>query len=84
MSEVLQQSNEFNSIHNDMRLIEKFDLNNVPKPNTLDELAQILHRVFAHDSINIDYVKQILRNYDSNPKEWNQYAKYDPYKWVKF
>ena len=81
MSEVLSQLNQYHHVSEaDLKLIQKFDMNNVPQPKTLDELVVELHRVFAHDHVNVEFVKQLLRNYDSNPKEWSKYAKYDPYK----
>jgi hypothetical protein len=82
MSQVLQQvvTTTTTTTTNDFKLIQKFDMNNVPKAKTLDELVEQLHQVFEHDSINVEYVKELLRNYDSNPKEWSKYAKYDPYK----
>ena len=78
MSELLlQEQQEINTFS---QHVQKFDLNNVPKPNNLDELAIELHRIFAHNTINIDYVKKLLENFESNPKEWIKYAKYDPHK----
>ena len=49
----------------------KFDAENALK---------ILHILFAEDTVNVEYVKRIIENYKSNPKDWRKYAKYDPHK----
>jgi hypothetical protein len=58
----------------------KLDAENAPIPKDLPELCQILHIIFAKDTVNVEYVKRIIENYKSNPKEWRKYAKYDPHK----
>ena len=55
----------------------------VPVPKDLSELCQMLHQVFDSDSVNVDYVSQLMENYKSNPKDWRQYAKYDPHKYTR-
>ncbi|XP_073409282.1 cysteine dioxygenase type 1 isoform X2 [Dendrobates tinctorius] len=49
------------------------------KPQTLDELIQILHEIFASDEVNVEEVQSIMESYESNPMEWMKYAKFDPY-----
>ena len=58
----------------------KLDLNNVPVPKDLKELLSMLSDIFARDTVNVDYVKELMSNYKSNPRDWRQYAKYDPHK----
>ena len=58
----------------------KFDVENAPVPKDLNELCQILHKIFDRDTVNVEYVKRIIENYKSNPKDWRKYAKYDPHK----
>ena len=58
----------------------KLDLKNVPVPKDLTELISSLHEVFSSDFVNVEYVSKLLSNYKSNPKDWRQYAKYDPNK----
>ena len=59
---------------------DKLDIDNVPVAKDLKELVSYVHQVFVDDSVNIDYVVKLLQNYTSNPKDWRQYAKYDPQK----
>ena len=56
------------------------DLNNVPVPKDLKDLCQLLHQVFDKDIVNIEYVIKLMANYKSDPKDWRQYAKYEPHK----
>ena len=59
----------------------KLDLNNVPIPVNLNDLCKEIHKVFANDTVNVEYVIKLLENYKSNVKDWRQYAKYDPHKY---
>lgn len=61
----------------------KLDFEHVPAPKDLNELCQILHKVFEKDHINVEYVTKIMENYKSNPKDWRKYAKYDPHKYTR-
>lgn len=61
----------------------KVDLDNVPVPKDLKELVSIIRKVFSNDIVNVDYVKTLLENYKSNPKDWRHYAKYDPHKYTR-
>jgi hypothetical protein len=58
----------------------KLDFNNVPVPKDLNDLIGKLREVFSYDFINVEYVQKLMENYKSNPKDWRQYAKYDPHK----
>jgi len=51
--------------------------------NTLTELIAELHRVFESDHVNIEYVNHLLLSYNSNPSEWNKFAKFDRYKYTR-
>ncbi|XP_073409281.1 cysteine dioxygenase type 1 isoform X1 [Dendrobates tinctorius] len=53
------------------------------KPQTLDELIQILHEIFASDEVNVEEVQSIMESYESNPMEWMKYAKFDPYRYTR-
>lgn len=59
--------------------IEK-PLKNEKTVATLNELVAELHRVFASDRVNIEYVNHLLLSYKSNPVEWKKFAKFDRYK----
>ena len=58
----------------------KLDLNNVPVPSDLNELISMLREIFASEFVNVEYVSKLITNYKSNPKDWRQYAKYDPHR----
>lgn len=60
----------------------KLDFNNVPVPNDLSELIAMLREIFSNELVNVEYVAKLITNYRSNPKDWRQYAKYDPHKLV--
>lgn len=60
----------------------KLDLNNVPVPSDLKELVTHIRNVFSKDDVNVEYVIKLLENYKSNAKDWRQYAKYDPHKYL--
>ena len=53
----------------------------ITPPKNLDELIRELHKVFASDKVNIDYVKTLMTLYKSNPKEWKKFAKFDPHRY---
>ena len=58
----------------------KLDLNKIPVPKTLTELCDHLRDVFSNSYVNVEYVKQLITNYEANPKEWKPFVKYDPHK----
>ncbi|EDS35850.1 cysteine dioxygenase [Culex quinquefasciatus] len=49
--------------------IEK-PLKDAPQCGTLTELIAELHRVFAEDRVNIEYVNHLMMSYKSNAAEW--------------
>ncbi|KAM5192272.1 cysteine dioxygenase type 1 isoform 1-T1 [Mantella aurantiaca] len=59
------------------------DHTEVLKPQTLDELIQILHQIFSSDKVNAEEVQNIVESYESNPLEWMKYAKFDPYRYTR-
>ncbi|NP_001083506.1 cysteine dioxygenase type 1 L homeolog [Xenopus laevis] len=59
------------------------DQTEVLKPNTLEELIQILHEIFASDKVNIEEVQNIVESYESNPREWMKFAKFDQYRYTR-
>ena len=58
------------------------DPKTIVPPESLQELISRLHKVFAKDDINIDYVKTLMESYRSNPREWKKFAKFDPHRLV--
>lgn len=52
----------------------------VVKPETLDDLIKILHKIFESDSINVQEVQDVMAAYDGKPQEWMKYAKFDQYR----
>lgn len=61
----------------------KINMQQVPVPKDLQDLVRLLKEVFEHDFVNVDYVNKLIENYKSNPKDWRQYAKYDPHKYTR-
>lgn len=59
------------------------DLKSIRAPENLKDLIQQLHKVFAQDKINIDYVKALMESYKSNPREWKKFAKFDPHRYTR-
>lgn len=64
------------------RKLKEVYIHNTPVPtlNSLDDLINELHKVFAFDRVNVDYVKSLLSAYRSNPADWKKYAKFDPFR----
>ncbi|XP_067941625.1 cysteine dioxygenase type 1-like [Watersipora subatra] len=48
-----------------------------------DELVERLHEVFESDEVDIDYVKELMTSYKSNPDEWIRYAQFDKYRYTR-
>ncbi|XP_040199728.1 cysteine dioxygenase type 1 [Rana temporaria] len=59
------------------------DHTEVLKPQTLEELIQILHQIFSSDKVNVEEVQNIVESYESNPLEWMKFAKFDPYRYTR-
>ena len=51
-----------------------------PKVNSLDELIQEVHAAFEGDTVDVDYVEDLMTNYRSNPADWKKFAKFDRYR----
>lgn len=54
-----------------------------PKVTSMAELVDELHRVFAYDRVNVDYVERLMAGYVSNAADWKQYAKRDKFKYTR-
>ncbi|KAJ9582516.1 hypothetical protein L9F63_003130 [Diploptera punctata] len=54
-----------------------------PTITTLNDLVRELHNVFASDTVNIEYVHQLMTNYKSNPADWRKYAKFDRFRYTR-
>ncbi|XP_052096557.1 cysteine dioxygenase type 1-like [Mytilus californianus] len=59
------------------------DTDKIVPPKTLDDLIKELHKVFASDKVNIEYVSALMNMYKSNPKEWKKFAKFDPHRYTR-
>lgn len=59
------------------------DQTEVLKPQTLQDLIQILHNIFSSDKINVEEVQTIMESYESNPLDWRQFAKFDQYRYTR-
>ncbi|XP_061881504.1 cysteine dioxygenase type 1-like [Entelurus aequoreus] len=59
------------------------ETHNVRKAETLDELIQILHKIFASDRINVEEVQGVMEAYVSNRDDWKQYSKFDKLRYTR-
>ncbi|ETE57576.1 hypothetical protein L345_16706, partial [Ophiophagus hannah] len=50
------------------------------KAQTLKELIEILHHLFASDKVNVAEVQTLMESYESNPEEWTKYAQFDQFR----
>jgi hypothetical protein len=48
-----------------------------PVISTLDDLIRELYVVFESDSVNVEFVHQLMSVYKSNPIDWKKFAKFD-------
>lgn len=64
--------------------IDKFcDPKSIKVPQTLNDLIEQLHEVFAEEKVNIEYVHKLMESYTSNRKEWKKFAKFDPHRYTR-
>lgn len=49
----------------------------------LTDLIDELHRVFAEDRVNIEYVQYLMESYRSDPAEWLKYAKFNKFRYTR-
>lgn len=50
------------------------------KAQTLKELIEILHHLFASDKVNVAEVQTLMESYESNPEDWTKYAQFDQFR----
>lgn len=50
------------------------------KARSLDELVQLLHRLFAGDEVNVEEVQALMESYESNPADWAGFAQFDEFR----
>ncbi|XP_034780635.2 cysteine dioxygenase type 1-like isoform X2 [Acipenser ruthenus] len=55
----------------------------VVKPETLNDLIQILHQIFSSDTVNVEEVQNLMESYESKPQEWKAYAKFDKFRYTR-
>ncbi|XP_023707343.1 cysteine dioxygenase type 1 [Cryptotermes secundus] len=48
-----------------------------PVISTLEDLIRELYVVFESETVNVEYVQQLMSMYKSNPVDWRRYAKFD-------
>lgn len=49
----------------------------------LSDLVDELHRVFAEDRVNVEYVQYLMESYRSDPAEWLKYAKFNKFRYTR-
>ncbi|XP_054167209.1 cysteine dioxygenase type 1-like [Oppia nitens] len=55
----------------------------VSKVETFDDLVKALREVFTVDTVDVDYVHNLLMSYKSNPQEWRKYAHFDKNRYTR-
>uniref|UniRef100_A0A0B8RZ61 Cysteine dioxygenase n=1 Tax=Philothamnus irregularis TaxID=1899461 RepID=A0A0B8RZ61_9SAUR len=53
------------------------------KAQTLKELIEILHHLFASDKVNVAEVQTLMESYESNPEDWTKYAQFDQFRYTR-
>ncbi|XP_011680172.1 cysteine dioxygenase type 1 [Strongylocentrotus purpuratus] len=53
------------------------------KPESLQELIETLHILFATDKVNIEDVQAAMENYESNEDDWEKYAVFEHYRYTR-
>ena len=56
------------------------DTTNIVPPASLEDLINELHKIFANDDVNVEYVQKLMASYASKPREWKKFAKFDQHK----
>ncbi|GIX88228.1 cysteine dioxygenase type 1 [Caerostris darwini] len=55
----------------------------VPKIDNLDDLIRELREAFATEYVNIERVQDLMSAYNSNPRDWIKFAKFDPHRYTR-
>lgn len=53
------------------------------KSHSLTDVIQGLHQIFAGDKVDVDEVQALMESYQSDPREWLKYAKFDQYRYTR-
>lgn len=53
------------------------------KPESLQELIESLHILFATDRVNVDHVQAVMENYESNEDDWEKFTIFDHYRYTR-
>ena len=61
---------------------ENDDIETLKPPSSLADLIEGLHKIFAHDKVNVEFVKTYMGMYKSNYKDWKRFAKWDVHRFV--
>ena len=62
----------------------KMSSNAPKKVADLSELIQECRKIFSNNEVDIEQVQNLLYSYQSNPKDWKQFAHFDRFKWVLY
>ncbi|XP_022188521.1 cysteine dioxygenase type 1 [Nilaparvata lugens] len=54
-----------------------------PICSSLNQLIEELHAAFSEDSVNVEYIHELMSSYKSNPLEWRKFAKFDRYRYTR-
>lgn len=54
-----------------------------PQVDSLESLIAILRKLFESDEVDVDYVREVMSSYKSNPLDWRKYAVFDPHRYTR-
>uniref|UniRef100_A0AC34Q6H6 Cysteine dioxygenase n=1 Tax=Panagrolaimus sp. JU765 TaxID=591449 RepID=A0AC34Q6H6_9BILA len=49
----------------------------------MDNLISKIREIFSHSEVDTDTVKDLLAQYQSNPRDWQEYVTFDPHKYTR-
>ncbi|XP_041356416.1 cysteine dioxygenase type 1-like [Gigantopelta aegis] len=69
--------------HYEAKKEEFSDTTKLVAPDSLADLISELHKIFASDDVNVEYVQKLMTSYASKSSEWKKFAKFDQHKYTR-